>query len=593
MPTVRVPHLASHVLGRALGRLADDWQEGYGYRPVLVETFVDPAVHKGTSYQAANWEHVGRTAGRKTPHANGKVSDSPKDIYMRPLCKTWRAVLCTEPEWKLRDRPGLVGAEDWVEEEFGRAELGDGRLKRRLYKLARDMAAQSERQIPQACQGDKAKAKGAYRFLDNARVDMHKLIASHTEATVERVRQHPVVLAVQDTTSLNYTEHAARGMGPINTKKDTAVGLILHDTMAFTPQGTPLGLLDAQCWARDPEAAGKREQRKDLPIEQKESMKWLRSYRAVAAVAELCPDTMLVSVGDREADIYDLFAEAAATPDGPKLLVRAEKSRNRQAKCDAEVVSDPAPQASSDKKREHQPLWEHMAQKGLAGTIQIHVPRRGDRLARDATLELRVAAVDLKAPNGSKLPPCQVWAVLAQETGAAKDVKEPVEWMLLTTVPTEGFEAGVERLNWYVQRWSIEVYHRTIKSGTRTQDRRLTTAEGIENCLAIDLVVAWRVHLLVMQARETPDVSCEGFFEEVEWRVLCAHAARDHDPECPPTLRQAVRWLAALGGFLGRKCDGEPGNTTVWRGIDRLSAMVQGYLLALEDIRAQYPGLGP
>lgn len=183
--------------------------------------------------------------------------------------------------------------------------------------------------------------------------------------------------------------------------------------------------------------------------------------------------------------------------------------------------------------------------------------------------------------------------MLAQETGAAKDVKEPVEWMLLTTVPTEGFEAGVERLNWYVQRWSIEVYHRTIKSGTRTQDRRLSTAEGIENCLAIDLVVAWRVHLLAMQSRETPDVSCEGFFEEIEWRVLCAHAAHDHDPECPPTLRQAVRWLAALGGFLSRKCDGEPGNTTVWRGLDRLSAMVQGYLLAIEDIRSRYPGLGP
>ena len=259
-----------------------------------------------------------------------------------------------------------------------------------------------------ACEGSRADTKAMYRFMDNRRVDMQRLVASHTEATVERVRQHPVVLAVQDTTSLNYTEHAARGMGPINTKGDAAVGLILHDTMAFTPQGTPLGLLDAQCWARDPKAAGKREQRKDLPVEQKESMKWLRSYRAVAAVAELCPDTMLVSVGDREADIHDLFAEAAANPDGPKLLIRAEKSRNRQAKCDAEVVTESAPQASSDKKPKHQPLWEHMAEKGLAGTLQIVVPPRDGRPARNATLELRVAAVVLKAPNGSKLPPCRV-----------------------------------------------------------------------------------------------------------------------------------------------------------------------------------------
>jgi len=589
LPTVSVPCLASHVLSRALGRLAADWDARYAYRPVLVETFVDPAVHKGISYRAANWQYVGGTAGRGTAHANGKVSQVAKDVYVRPLCKGWRATMCASPERTLRDRPGLVGAEDWVQEEFGRAQLGDGRLKKRLFTVVRDMYAQPGAQIPEACSGSRPKTKGAYRFLDNARVDMQTLIASHTEATVERVRQCSVVLAVQDTTLLNYTEHAARGMGPINTKKDAAVGLILHDTMAFTLQGTPLGLIDAQCWARDPNTTGKREQRKELPLEQKESMKWLRSYRAAAAVQKLCPGTMLVSTGDREADIYDLFAEAAANPDGPKLLIRAEKSRGRLAKCDAEMVAE----ETSEEDPEYERLWQHMAAKPLAGLVDIEVPPRDNRPRRDAKLELRVASVELKAPKGSKLPACQVWAVLAQEVDAAEDVKEPVEWMLLTTVPTDGFEAGVERLGWYVRRWGIEVYHRTIKSGTRTQDRRLNTAEGIKACLAIDLVIAWRVHMLTMLARETPDVSCEAYLEEIEWRVLCAHAAPDHDPDCPPTLRQAVRWLAALGGFLGRKCDGDPGNTTVWRGLDRLSAMVQGYLLALEDIRKHYPALGP
>jgi len=585
LPTVRVPLLASHILGQALGRLADDWDERYNYRPVLVETFVDPSRHKGTCYRAANWEHVGQTAGRTSPHANGKVSQGSKDVYVRPLCRHWRRALCTPPERKLRDRPGLVEAADWVEAEFGRVELGDGRLKSRLLTLARDISAHPQALIPEACEGSRAKTEGAYRFLNNDRVDMQTLLASHTEATVERVREHSVVLAVQDTTSLNYTEHAARGMGPINTKGDSAVGLVLHDTMAFTVDGTPLGLLDAQCWARDPETAGKREQRKELPIEQKESMKWLRSYRAAAAVQELCPNTMLVSVGDRESDLYDLFAEAAADPDGPKLLVRAEKSRGRKVKCEPEVAAIPQPGAED--KPEYLPLWERMAKEDSAGTIALHVPRRATRGPREAKLEVRVACVELKPPKASKFPTCQVWAVFAREVDAAKDVKEPLEWMLVTTVPTEGFQAACERLGWYARRWGIETYHRTLKSGCRTEDRRLSTAEGIENCLAIDLVVAWRVFLLTMQARETPQASCEGYLDELEWRVLRAYAGEDPNCDTPPTIGEALGWIARLGGYIARKRGSQPGNTVVWRGLDRLPGLVEGFLLGLAAARLQ------
>lgn len=124
---------------------------------------------------------------------------------------------------------------------------------------------------------------------------------------------------------MNYNAHpATENLGSIASTKDGALGLVLHDTMAFNRERTPLGLLDIQCWGRDPNDFGKKHRRNELPIEQKESHKWLVSHRAVVAAQKRCPETTFVSVGDREADIYELFHEALSDPAAPKLLVRAE-----------------------------------------------------------------------------------------------------------------------------------------------------------------------------------------------------------------------------------------------------------------------------
>ena len=142
--------------------------------------------------------------------------------------------------------------------------------------------------------------------------------------------------------------------------------------------------------------------------------------------------------------------------------------------------------------------------------------------------------------------------------------------MLLTTVKVSTFKQAAERLQWYTRRWGIEVYHRTLKSGCRIKDRRLGNADSLKTCLAIDLVVAWRIYWLTEQGRETPDVPCDIFLEEDEWKALCAYVKKESPPDKPPPLREAVRMIASLGGFLGRKGDGEPGTTTMWRGLQRL-----------------------
>jgi Druantia protein DruA/Transposase Tn5 dimerisation domain/Transposase DNA-binding len=565
LPQVRVPHLASHVLGQVLRRLPEDWQGRYGYRPVLVETFVEQGRFRGVSYQAANWQAIGLTTGRGRQDTDHVPPGSRKILWVYPLQKNFRSVLQRLPARpRLPGLPGLPGPPppsapaDWAEEEFAQAPLGDRRLSRRLCMLARDLYARPQAQLPQAC-GSRAKAKAAYRLLSHPRLTMSNGLQGHYEATTRRVGTESVVLAVQDTTSLNYSAHPATELlGLIGTEPQGPIGMFVHSTLAFNEAGTPLGLLDVQSWVRDPEDWGKKHRRYELPLEAKESVRWLRSLEAVARVQARCPQTRLVSVGDREADIYELFVWVQAHPEGPALLVRAERER---------VLSE-----------DQGGLWEKVAGAPVAGRLELKVPRRGSRPGRQAVLEVRSAEVQLRAPKRKRgLPAVRLWAVLAREVQAPVGT-EPVEWMLLSTLPVESFESAVEKLRWYAGRWGIEVFHRVLKSGCQIETRQLAGADRIEACLAIDLVVAWRIYHLTKLGRETPEVPCTVYFEEHEWKALVAYVTQNPQPPAqPPTLREAVRMVASLGGFLGRKSDGEPGTQTTWLGLQRLDDLSAMY----------------
>ncbi len=570
VPQVQVPHLASHVLGLCARQLPQHWAARYGVRPVLLETFVERGRFRGTSYRAANWQHVGSTCGRGRQDRRHAQAVSIKDVYLYPLQRDWRERLQALAHEAEPERPRAATHEDWVVEELGAAQMGDARLRARLLSLARDFYAQPRAQIPQAC-GSRAKAKAAYRFFDHPRTTMDAILQSHYEATGARVSSHPVVLAVQDSTSLNYnTQPAIENLGPIGTRADTWLGLMVHDTMAFTPEGVALGLVDVQCWARDAKAFGKKHQRKSLPIEEKESYKWLKSVQAAARLQARCPHTTVVSVGDREADIFELFDFARTLPHAPKLLVRAEQNRKLTAEQDK--------------------LWEHLARQPIAGYQELKVPRRNKRPARIAKMAISYARVELKAPQHKAwLKPVTVWAVWAREIEAPEGI-EPLKWMLLTTCEVNRFEQAIEKIAWYAARWGIEVYHRTLKSGCRIETRQLGSADRIEACLAIDMVVAWRIVHLTKLGREHPDVPCTVYFREAEWKALVTYINRSAVlPDKPPTLREATRMVARLGGFLGRKCDGEPGTQTLWLGLQRLDDLTAMYQIVIASLARSPP----
>jgi len=467
----------------------------------------------------------------------------------------------------LQAPPRLAPAADWAEEEFGLAGLKDQRLNKRLLKLARAFYGQPQASVTQACQGNRAAVKAAYRFFEHPEVTMHEILKPHYQASFERCRQQATVLAVQDTTGLDYRGlEQTEGLGPTGTSGKEGLGLWLHSTLLFNLQGTPLGLIDAQCWARDPAQMGKRHRRKQLPITQKESNKWLKSFEAAQALQQACPNTLVVSVADRESDVFELFDQARQTSSTqPHLLIRSNWNRAVDA--------------------EEQLLWDKVGGLSSAGEMQLTVPRRAAQAARVAGMEVRFCSVRLKAPRRlANLKPVELFAIEATEVGAPEGISA-LQWRLLTTLPVENLEQAIEKLQWYAKRWGIEVFHRTLKSGCKIEERQLGHADRIETCLAIDVVVAWRIFHLCKLGRETPDVPCTVFFEEAEWKALVAFVTRTH-PQKPPTLREATRMTASLGGFLGRKGDGEPGTQTLWLGLQKLDIITLTWIA----FNAMYPG---
>ena len=448
-------------------------------------------------------------------------------------------------------------ASEWAVNEFAGSELGDKRRRERLIRIGSALARRPTGSLPAAANGDEAALKGMYRFFDNDCVEHAAILGSHVVATGQRLQAVETVLAVQDSSEVYWT-HGAEGLGKLRggDRGGNHQGCLVHTTLALTPERVPLGLLQQQVWRRlGPPRLGDHTQR---PIEDKESHKWLRSLEAVAAARAACPGTHFVSVGDREADVYDLFL--AERPVGVDLLIRA--------RVDRKVAG-----AGTT-------LRKHLASSAVGGRVAIQVGARGDRPARTAEVTVRWQAVALEPPkkrSAEKLPQVAIWAILTREEDPPKGV-EPIEWMLLTTLPVETAEAAMLYLQWYSCRWGVEVWHKVLKSGCQIEERQLQTADRLIRCLAVFSVVAWYILYATMLARDLPDEPCTLLLDDDQWQALyCVTHSTSTLPPQPPTLHQATRWIAKLGGFLGRKRDGDPGIQSLWLGLQRLFDMTVMY----------------
>jgi Transposase DNA-binding/Transposase Tn5 dimerisation domain len=441
--------------------------------------------------------------------------------------------------------------------ELRHVDLGDLRLNRRFLKLVEDLARDPEASLPEAS-GDWAATKAAYRFFDNPAVTPRKIRDALRRDALDYLPPEGPILAIQDTTGLDFTDHpATTGLGYMAHPKHS--GIWLHSVLAVTPDGVPCGLLDQHTWTRDPAELGKRDDRRTKDTAAKESQRWLTALAATEAA--LPRDREVVTVADREADIYDLFAQPRRA--GSHLLIRVKPRRGVRH---PERLLGPAVRSIA-----------------ACGTMTVDLQRADDRPARRAVLTLRFLRLEVAPPanrRGRKdLPHVALTAILAEEEHPPAGQK-PVRWWLVTTLPI-GSVADAERaVRWYALRWLIERYHFVLKSGCRVERLQLGTAARLDRAVATYSAVAWRLLWLTYEARRHPEQTSARVLSPVHQSVLDrVTGGPGVIGAVPLSLREAVHRIARLGGFLGRKGDGEPGVKTLWRGLRRLDDLVAGYLL--------------
>jgi hypothetical protein len=448
----------------------------------------------------------------------------------------------------------------WSALELRHANLGDQRLNQRLVKLVDDLLAAPEASVPVAC-GSWAAAKAAYRFWDNPRVDPNDVQAAHREVTLERLVEHwhEPVLVIQDTTSFDFTAHPdTAGLGYLGHSKRQ--GFWLHTALAVSASGVPLGPLHQHTWTRDPACLGKRALRNKRETADKESQRWLDALAATEAA--LPHEQTVITVADREADFYDLFA----APRRPRshLLIRAKPRRRVR--------------------HVQRLLGQAVRAATAAGTMTVDLRRGDDRPPRQAVLTIRFATLDVAPPSThprrKQLPHLRLTAILAEEETPPPGT-QPVRWWLVTTLPIVTLADAMQAVSWYALRWLVERYHYVLKSGCRIERLQLATVERLRRALATYAVVAWRLLWLTYEARQHPEASCEVVVPRDRWQVLHQVVKKTAQlPSSPPSLGEAVRQIARLGGFLARKGDGEPGVKTIWRGLRRLDDLVTGSRLS-------------
>lgn len=572
-PSVHCRHLASHVLGAALRRLGTDFQARYGYRPWLVETFVERP-QTGVSLRAANWRYLGESCGRGRQDRGHAAGETIKAVYVYELKRDWRRPLGVGPAPAPADGPLAAGegldGEQWAEHEFGGAPLGDQRLSRRLVDSAQRQGEQPMRAFTAVARDDWPAVKGYYRLIDqpaDSEVTPEHILKPHRERTLRRMQAQSTVLCIQDGTDVNFTTHPqTRGLGVIGTNQTGAQsrGLHLHSTLAVNPDGLPLGVLRSRFEAPEPKARGA------ASAEQKKSFRWIEGLRDCVALAEALPKTRVISVCDREADCYALFAEQQRTPE-VDLVVRASYDRRLPGE----------PQRLFDTLRATEPCAQmtlEVTRRSARAKSSKRQARIG-RAARTAQLALRYRRVEIvrdpQRPNAqAKLPVTVVHAVENTPPSGEK----PIEWFVLTTLAVDSTEQAAEVLRWYALRWRIEDWHRVLKSGCKIDELGHHSAERLERAIAIRMVIAWRVMLMTLLGREAPELPPELLFSDLELRVL-GDFAQSRGRSRPTQLSDAVRLVAILGGYLNRNHDPPPGHQLMWHGYATLAIMGSAYTL--------------
>ena len=466
--------------------------------------------------------------------------------------------------------PMLEGA-SWLDEELAGSTFVDARLGQRLRRLLEQLGGAMGASLPLACQ-DWAATKAAYRFFDNDRVSEAQILAGHFAATASRVAvTEGPLLILHDTTEFVY--HRVRpepigltGQYPCrNTSYDrrqfyTVCGLLMHTSLGVTPDGLPLGLCAIKFWTRASFKGTSTLKRHinptRVPIEQKESLRWLENMRQASVLA--ADPARCIHIGDREGDIYELFVTAHEL--GTHFLVRS--SVDRRADDGTRTII-----AAMDE---------------VPGQGEHWIEVRDDKgKSSRAHLTIKYQRLHVLPPlaKQKRCPALELTVICADERGTPEN-RQPIHWRLITDLPVTCVDEAIEKIGWYALRWKIELFHKILKSGCRAEDAKLRSAERLVNLLALFCILAWRVFWLTMLNRTAPTASPRLVFTPLEIRLL-DQLVKDKASSPAPTLSHYLTKIARLGGYLARAKDPPPGNMVLWRGLSRITDIGLGASLGM------------
>ena len=454
--------------------------------------------------------------------------------------------------------------EKWVIEECSSLNLGDKRLDKRTKKILSHLSKSPLSSIPTSCKGWH-ETKAAYRCFSNPKVSSDKILSPHRQSTIKRAQGYKRVFVLQDTTDLNYSGQSNKqGVGP--THHGTERALLLHPCLIVSDSGCCLGVYDDYQWYRS-ELLSRKKDKNTLNnerlhkkhISEKESYRWVLGYKKATELAKSCPDTQVITIADREGDLYDLFEEANNT-EGIKAdwLIRVKITKRA-------IINELG-------KRDTQLLHEKMNALKPLETIEFDMPRRNNLPTRKVQQELRMARLTLHPPTGRRgvlrCHPVEVTVLLAKEINTPEG-EEPVVWWLMTSIPIEQLQPS-QLILWYLYRWQIEIFFKILKSGCQVEQLQLETESRTKNCLAFYLIVAWRILFLTSSCKANPDAVCTTILEKKEWETAWIIIHQKKPPKEPPSLQQIIILIAKMGGYLARKNDAPLGPKAIWQGITQL-----------------------
>lgn len=461
--------------------------------------------------------------------------------------------------------------EAWLDAEVNGCTFKDKRIKKRYRSLIENLWNGVGRPIPLACQ-DWSNTKAAYRFLSNSRVAENEIMQGHFDTTQQRFQASKgPILVLQDTTEFSYQRENTAPIGitkVVNSGKDnagrnrlhTVCGILMHTSLAVTTDGLPIGIPAIKFWTRDKfkgtKALAKKINPTRVPIDKKESIKWLENLRHSAKLLD--DPERCIHIGDRESDIYELYC--AAKELDTHFLVRTCVDR-----------------LAGDGKHTIADEMEYVQVKGMH---KFEIVTKGGKLEK-VVLDIKYKRIKVLPPIGKqkKYPDINLTIIHAEEHKVPKN-RERISWKLMTDLKVDSKKEAVEKLHWYSLRWKIETFHKILKSGCKAEELKLRTAQRLTNLISIFCIISWRILWMTMLNRTKSKAKSDLVFAENEIEIL--NQCSNYTLNCK-SIFDCILQLAKLGGYLARKSDPPPGNMVLWRGLRRLIDIQLGYTMAIKN----------